>query len=763
MLRSWFPSDSDLGSRSAEKQPTMPRIPVFKLGQTSQETEPLQLARYTPSLSLEGLQLGIDNLRHDVHLSPRFVEQARLHIARLIARFGDVEGLLGVDTPDVAQTNFFTGTLRAQKTRIRTGPSELKPLLAEIHVAALNRAKAAENLAVDMLARVAIIKFLRIELNGQFAQILERCRMMLKNYEGVRQGKAMEHRDRVATFQVAKKIVLRKTGQELFRTMREVEKETLAKMRRSLFGDRGEAAYRLLLNPLMFTEDGRDTYLNAEHYVLLGNFDRDPDRFSNVRRVACKFLQSFAMAPDIDQETVLDSWLNVPENAEELVGAGSPEDSTQNVRAQKTRLGLWVELLQHENLMDYVVASYEVVPLLAEYSPRINAQQLKHSLISKEERERVGKLIQEHGKLSTDSLNAAMARVSNCKGAERAKIAGRFLRDFMRYHRDLRRLEALNGSLDSVNLIGNDKLRELSAMNGTLYEFFLPEEQKQAEEKVLRHVVLKADVRDSSRLTRSLLERGMNPASYFSLNFYDPVNKLLAKYGARKVFLEGDAIILALLEREGEAGLSVSRACVLAREIIEIVRGYNQLLGGAGLPTLELGIGISFQDSAPMYLMDGEQRIMISDALNESDRLSSCKKRVRAQIERMESPFNVYAFQTVSDAEAAENVDDFILPYNVNGIRISEAAFRRLQQEISTEPCKLELPQLWGTEAYLLYSALVPVGNDIFRKIVVRGSRIAEIDLSNFSLQRWTDRWYYEVCANPAIYAAIEGKAAAGK
>jgi hypothetical protein len=741
----------------------MPRIPVFKLGQTSQETEPLQLARYTPSLSLEGLQLGIDNLRHDVHLSPRFVEQARLHIARLIARFGDVEGLLGVDTPDVAQPNFFTGTLRAQKTRMRTGPSELKPLLAEIHVAALNRAKAAENLAVDMLARVAIIKFLRIELNGQFAQVLERCRMMLKNYEGVRQGKAMEHRDRVATFQVAKKIVLRKTGQELFRTMREVEKETLAKMRRSLFGDRGEAAYRLLLNPLMFTEDGRDTYLNAEHYVLLGNFDRDPDRFSNVRRVACKFLQSFAMGPDIDQETVLDSWLNVPENAEELVGAGSPEDSTQNVRAQKTRLGLWLELLQHENLMDYVVASYEVVPLLAEYSPRINAQQLKHSLISKEERERVGKLIQEHGKLSTDSLNAAMARVSNCKGAERAKIAGRFLRDFMRYHRDLRRLETLNGSLDSVNLIGNDKLRELSAMNGTLYEFFLPEEQKQAEEKVLRHVVLKADVRDSSRLTRSLLERGMNPASYFSLNFYDPVNKLLAKYGARKVFLEGDAIILALLEREGEAGLSVSRACVLAREIIEIVRGYNQLLGRAGLPTLELGIGISFQDSAPMYLMDGEQRIMISDALNESDRLSSCKKRVRAQIERMESPFNVYAFQTVSDAEAAENVDDFILPYNVNGIRISEAAFRRLQQEISTEPCKLELPQLWGTEAYLLFSALVPVGNDIFRKIVVRGSRIAEIDLSNFSLQRWTDRWYYEVCANPAIYAAIEGKAAAGK
>ena len=130
-------------------------------------------------------------------------------------------------------------------------------------------------------------------------------------------------------------------------------------------------------------------------------------------------------------------------------------------------------------------------------------------------------------------------------------------------------------------------------MNGTLYQFLLPDEQKSGEEKVVRHVVIKADVRDSSRLTRSLMEKGMNPASYFSLNFYDPVNKLLTKYGAVKVFLEGDAIILAILEREGEPGLGVGRASVLAREIVEIVRGYNQLVERAGLPGIELGVGIS--------------------------------------------------------------------------------------------------------------------------------------------------------------------------
>ena len=737
----------------------MPRIPIFKLGRAREQILPPQLSSYKPKLTLNDLQLGVDNLRHDVHLSPRFVEQARLRIARLIVRHGDMDGLLAAEALEPKPGNHFVGSM-ARLQPSKATPSELKFLLADLHVSALNRAKAAENLSVDVLARAAIVKFLRTELNSQFAQLLERGRMMLKSYEGVRQQKALEYRERVAAFQVAKKIILRKTGQELFRILREIEKETLARTRRSLFGNRGEAEYKLFLNPLLFTEDGSDTYLNAEHYVMLGNFDRDPDRFSNVRRVVRDFLLSLNLGSEAEDDSVIDGWLNVPENSHELVGSGQADETTGEGRAQKSRLDSWVELLEHEKLMDYVIASYEVVPMLAEYSPRINAQQLKHGLLSREERDRVEKLIEEHGKLSAASMRAAMARFAACRGAERAKMAARFLRDFMRYHRDLRRLEALNSAMDSGNLIGNLQMRELSAMNSTLYEFLLPEEQKPSEDKVLRHVILKADIRDSSRLTRSLLEKGMNPASYFSLNFYGPVNKLLAKYGARKVFVEGDAIIVALLEREGDPPMAVSRACVLAREIIEIVKGYNQLLERAGLPALELGTGISFQDSAPMYLMDGEQQIMISEALNESDRLSSCSKRVRKAIAGVESPFNVYAFQTLNDADAADGPDDFSLKYNLNGIRISQAAFLRLQQEISLEPCQLDLPALWGSETFQLQRGVVPVGNDIFKKILVRSSRIPQIDPQKFSLQHWTEQCYYEVCSNPAIYAMLEGKSA---
>ena len=58
----------------------MPRIPIFRLGRSPEEALPPKLGTYTPKLVLEDLQLGVDNLRHDVHLSPRFVEQARLQL-----------------------------------------------------------------------------------------------------------------------------------------------------------------------------------------------------------------------------------------------------------------------------------------------------------------------------------------------------------------------------------------------------------------------------------------------------------------------------------------------------------------------------------------------------------------------------------------------------------------------------------------------------------------------------------------------------------
>ncbi|MGB8012251.1 MAG: hypothetical protein WCF68_11590 [Terriglobales bacterium] len=744
----------------------MPKFPIFRLRNSEPPSRP-DLLYHRPTLAFSDLKLGVDNLRYDVFLSPRITADLSFHLARYICRFGEVESLFEMEVPNAIQNKFIRAE-NAPKLR-QAGPSDLKSLLVSIHLAILNRAKAEGNASIDMLGRLAVVKFLRTELQAQYARILEQCRMKSKALEGVRQVKMMQTQELVASFQVRKKIILRRAGQEMFHLLREIERETLGRTRRSLLGELPGDSYRLFLNPLIFTEDGRDDYLCSEHYYMFGNFDKDPDTFLNLRQLALNFLHELGYGEAVDDEH-LEQALNVPDNAATLVGTGSGEDLTPEDRQRNDRLDIWTRMLQREDILPHVVASYEAVPLLAEYAPRVNPQQIKNALMFREESARVEKIIAE-SRLHSDRLFAAIGRVASCRGSERNRFAARLLHDLFCYHRDRRGLEALSSGFDSINLVSDEKVRQLSTLNGMLYEFLPPEDQKPAEDRVIHHVILKADVRDSSRLTRSLMEKGMNAASYFSLNFYDPVNKLLAKYGATKVFLEGDAIIVALLEREGETMLSVGRTCVLAWEIVSLLREYNELLERSGLPPMEVGLGVTFQDSPPLYLMDGEHRIMISDAINVSDRLSSCNKRVRKKVAPHAGVFQVYSVQIggekdngakdSSDGVSADSgAEEMRLNYNVGGICLSEEAFHKLQEEISltpwaVDPKKPGFSGPWVDEQCKFFVGTVPIANGVFRKIAIRKNRIAQVDVRDLSILRWTERWYYEVCANPAVYAAL--------
>jgi len=730
----------------------MPKLPIFRLRGSEPPSLP-DLKYYAPSLALRDLQLGVDNLRYDVLLSPRLTADLSFHLARYLCRFGGVESLLEMEVPTANVPKFIRAADATAHSR-KAGPSDLKSLLVSLHQAILTRAKTEGNPSIDVLGRLAVLKFVRTELQVQFSKILEQCRMKSKSLEGVRQTKMMETQELVSSFQVRKKIIIRRAGQEVYRLLIEIEKETVARTRRSLLGDVPADYYRLFLNPLILTEDGRDDYLCAEHYYMFGNFDKDADRFPYLRQYALNFLRELGYGADREEEH-LEQALNVPENAFALVGTGNGEDATPEDRQRNDRLDVWTRELQRQGVLQQVVASYETVPLLAEYSSRVNPQQLKNALINREEAVRVEKIIAE-GRLHSDRLFAAIGRVASCRGSERNRFAARLLHDLFCYHRDLRGLETVSAGFDCINLVTDAKVRELSTLNGMLYEFLPPEDQKAGETRTLRHVILKADVRDSSRLTRSLMEKGMNAASYFSLNFYNPVNKLLAKHGAAKVFLEGDAIIVAVLENEGEPTLSVARTCVLAWEIVSLLHGYNDLLRHAGLPALEVGLGIAFQDSPPLYLMDSEHRIMISDAINESDRLSSCSKRVRKKVANDAGVFQVYSVQIGQDA-TIEGGEDLRLNYNVGGICMSEAAFRKLQQEISLAKWAdgRKFKGAWLDDQGEFFFGTVPAGNGVFRKLVIRKSRIPQVDVRDLSILHWNERCYYEVCANPAVYAAL--------
>src|SRR5437899_2253134 len=67
-------------------------------GNLADHAKQLQLTQYSPEIVLEGLLTGVDNVRTDVYLSPKFADVTRQHIAKLLAKYGSVEDFLVEDS-----------------------------------------------------------------------------------------------------------------------------------------------------------------------------------------------------------------------------------------------------------------------------------------------------------------------------------------------------------------------------------------------------------------------------------------------------------------------------------------------------------------------------------------------------------------------------------------------------------------------------------------------------------------------------------------
>jgi hypothetical protein len=428
----------------------------------------------------------------------------------------------------------------------------------------------------------------------------------------------------------------------------------------------------------------------------------------------------------------------------------------QKAEQQREAIEKLYEQVSRAGLLSYLLAAYETARIYSRFCPPINPQQLKEALVDAGERKKVAHLIREYRlpAAALEALEEAARRVGDTGSRETRVSLLRFLRDFMRCQHDLRNFRLAQNLMDQIHVPIDQKQRELSEINHTLYSFLLPEEEKPVEEKVASHVILKADIRDSTSITAQLFSRGLNPASYFSLNFFDPIRKLLTRYGANKIFLEGDAMIMGIMEREGDSrgANSVARACSLARDIVEGVRAVNDRASQNQLPLLELGIGICYQASAPMYLMDGDAPIMISKALNESDRLSGCGKLAKQVVAQKNRFFNVFVMQLLGDAESGGASEEFLLHYNVQGIEINALAFEKLCTELSMSKLELKLPLFGEPESVELYCGSLPLGPNSFQKIIVRKGRVPQLHPKDFRVVEYTDRNYFEVCCAKPVY-----------
>ncbi len=456
-----------------------------------------------------------------------------------------------------------------------------------------------------------------------------------------------------------------------------------------------------------------------------------------------------------DHARKLGEYLNEPENAKRLFDVSSASEAEAPTRARL--LAQLLDRLEQYEILYHVLASYEIRPIASDFCPPVHLQQLRKALVSKDELKQIEQVIKHvpAKKLSLKVIEELSKKIRRYTREEMQCLVLKFAGDFLRLRRDLRDAEHLTTCMERINLVTTEKARELSRLNNRLYECVLPEEARPEQDNVISHVIIKADVRGSTRMTQDLLARGLSPASHFSLNLHEPVKKLLDRYAAKKVFIEGDAIILAIFETESTVAYArpVAKACILGRQILTVCNSYNEGASSSDLPALELGLGVAFQGSAPTYWTDGDSRIMISKALNLSDRLSGCAKLAKRMLSKQKTLFSVYQFLNTMEGASAEELDEFLVRYNHNGIELNDEGFQKLSEEISLESIETKLDMPWGRQSVTLYYGEVPLGESVELLVLRKG--FARQLLPDGKIGGPTTHPYYEVCTSPALYDLV--------
>ena len=755
----------------------------------------LPLKAYSVRFPLDRLTPGVDNIRHDVLLSPDFCKSISKLVYQLFLKHAKAQKILTIDP---------TSSLATER-------DEFKHLCRDVLHTAVNQAKSTSEIQIDLLAQITIVKKLAQDIPCQYNALIENFndnaqRHEIASSEGL--NSYIKIKEKLSEIQQNKKSILLNVAAELFQYLIEVQHENITEMRESILGPETILPDDVFSNPIIHAENPFEDLFMMDEYVLIGHRFEDPDSYENLlslirsllRKILLKiFLTDSSVAGgSINQAIItqkaygksekyyqdtrydtIDIWLNHVDNIDLLFNSFKSRERYQSLKKQKKArkdienlkklaknqerlLNFFYKKFNKTGLMKRITAFYEMKPVYLEYCPPLVPHQVLQFLIQPKQRKNIASQLSRvkgfYGKsFSLVLLKKKIADLRKITVREKKKYLIQFINDFARYHRDFQNYLMLKGAMDSINLVSEQKIIDLSRENNILYEFLLPDEQPPEEKPIMHHVIIKADLRDSTHITLKMKEKGLNPASFFSLNFFVPITSILFDYSAEKVFLEGDAIILAISEHEDtpEEWYCVARACGIARKTLQIVQKYNSKSEKHKLPVLELGIGISYNNSPPTFLFDESNRIMISPAINAADRMSKCTKPLSQAISNLKNPFNLYVFQKASENSTATPTDDMLLRHNVNGIELNAEGFEKLSQEIDLKPLECHIPELQA-EKIRVHTGKFPTVTGKYHRLIIREDRISVISPHDFSIIRKTDKKYYEVCTHSLLYEHIE-------
>jgi len=465
------------------------------------------LSSYSLNFSLNQIVPGVDNVRHDVYLSPSFCEAASEIVPQLIAK-------------NVELNEFF----KIDKLAVWTEKvADFKRCYCQIIEGAVYKSKQENNPQIDFLAQTAVMKMLITDMRDQF----EKTTTKIKNL--IRKDKLMS---RHQTEDMAKKkeslsnvlqnkdVFLRKVGLQLFSLLSDVNNEKLKAIREANFGAERLLPDDILENPFFHSLNHyHDAFLIDEYDIIFGRRLEDPDNYDNLinllEQLFCEIidkpspqeqkeddnksseLNRSTPATDVykhlKQIENIDLLLNYFETLEKIKKNKKKKSDDADIISlkalaanQKIILQNFFKAFKKARLIQRISASYEMRSIYRTYCPPLVPQQILLFMIDPKSRKIVIKRLKQLKKIyrrpfSLGPLKKQIKKLEYLRVVDKKKYLIRFLKGIAHYHRDIENHRIISEAMDRINLTTDDKILNLSRANNTLYEFLLPSEKLEDE------------------------------------------------------------------------------------------------------------------------------------------------------------------------------------------------------------------------------------------------------------------------------------------
>ncbi len=666
-------------------------------------------------LDLSDLRRGVNNYHIDVRISPIFTNNVRRLVTALMTQ---------------------ATSLSPQPTDHSAMISALRSSYLDIMTVLLHRVKTDLSTDAVRLLEFTVLKLILATTRSQLDESIDSLKGRSSDSQEQSSGNALTTNQRLFWLQKNYDAILLAVNSQIFAQLERVESRQLRDVRTQYLPLAEHDILELRLNPMLLTsEPGASAFL-IDQYMLWGGDGEDVGfniLNADIEKLLGEQLPELGLQPllppsgrgtpelydelgglfqtqkfmgmAIDQKNGLSetfSWLDKPANLDPLFNIERQTEALRDLRRESGLAAWWqgrqqlnqrrrilqsiIKQLKKRGVFKLLLASKHVKriwsPTIAE---QIEGKILCQFLSGQIDARKLQSRVLAGGTFSPAQLKQfeSIAGDINKEAStgEYESVLG-ILQDISRFRLHLKYFRLAHRAFNRVKILRLESELTLSRDAGSLYNILTAHEQEDEQDRIVHHAIIKADVRGSTTVTEELQNKSLNPASYFSLRFFSPINKLLPIYGANKVFIEGDAVILSFLEYEKspQQWFAVARACGLAKAMLNIVHANNRHSEQMGLPKLELGIGLCYADNPPLYLYDEDKPIMISGAIGKADRLSSCTWKLRKLIQP--GLFNVEVFALADGEQGRGEKGQNTIRYNVNGILMDAVGFEKLQKEV---------------------------------------------------------------------------------